>query len=232
MSPTHSNKRGVRYRYYVSHSLLQKRRAVAGSVGRVPAPDIEALVLEGVRKHLASAEAEPAMNDRELIERHVERVIIKPQAVEVQLLAPVAGAASTQAISGNAPDQSAQPGTTITLPWSAPSLAAVKGIIHAPSARPGMKPELRQALLTTIAKARSWIDEVQLGGVASFAEITERESKHERRVRLLAPLAFVSPGVVTAIIDATAPADLTVTGLAKSLPYSWAKQERHVGLVR
>jgi site-specific DNA recombinase len=95
-----------------------------------------------------------------------------------------------------------------------------------------MKPELRQALLTAIAKARSWIDEIQLGGVASFAEIPERESKHERRMRLLAPLAFVSPGVVTAIIDATVPADLTVTGLAKSLPYSWAKQERHVGLVR
>jgi hypothetical protein len=46
-------------------------------------------------------------------------VIIKPRAVEVRLLAPVAGAASTPAISGNAPDQSAQPGTKITLPWSA-----------------------------------------------------------------------------------------------------------------
>jgi hypothetical protein len=25
MSPTHANKRGVRYRYYVSHALLQNR---------------------------------------------------------------------------------------------------------------------------------------------------------------------------------------------------------------
>ena len=29
-----------------------------------------------------------------------------------------------------------------------------------------------------------------------------------------------------AIADGTAPADLTVTGLAKALPYSWAEQER------
>jgi hypothetical protein len=29
-----------------------------------------------------------------------------------------------------------------------------------------------------------------------------------------------------AIVDGTAPADLTVTGLAKALPYSWAEQER------
>jgi hypothetical protein len=45
----------------------------------------------------------------------------------------------------------------------------------------------------------------------------------------LAPLAFVSPGVIVAIADGSAPADLTVTGLAKALPYSWAEQERRVG---
>ena len=31
MSPTHANKRGVRYRYYVSHAILQNRRVEAGS---------------------------------------------------------------------------------------------------------------------------------------------------------------------------------------------------------
>ena len=38
MSPTHSNKLGVRYRYYVSHAIVQQRKAEAGSVARVPAP--------------------------------------------------------------------------------------------------------------------------------------------------------------------------------------------------
>jgi site-specific DNA recombinase len=44
MSPTHSNKLGVRYRYYVSHAILQNRKAEAGSIARVPAPEIESLV--------------------------------------------------------------------------------------------------------------------------------------------------------------------------------------------
>jgi DNA helicase-2/ATP-dependent DNA helicase PcrA len=35
---------------------------------------------------------------------------------------------------------------------------------------------------------------------------------------------------IRAIVDGTAPADLTVTGLAKALPYSWAEQERTIGL--
>jgi hypothetical protein len=31
-----------------------------------------------------------------------------------------------------------------------------------------------------------------------------------------------------AIVDGTAPADLTVTGLAKALPFSWAEQGRAI----
>jgi site-specific DNA recombinase len=50
MSPTHANKKGVRYRYYVSHALLQNRKAEAGSIARVPAPEIESLVWDGVRR--------------------------------------------------------------------------------------------------------------------------------------------------------------------------------------
>jgi site-specific DNA recombinase len=72
---------------------------------------------------------------------------------------------------------------------------------------------------------------IRLGRCASFAEIAEREGLSERHIRLLAPLAFLSPRIVGAIVDGTAPADLTVTGLAKALPYSWAEQERPIGLL-
>jgi hypothetical protein len=48
-------------------------------------------------------------------------------------------------------------------------------------------------------------------------------------VRFLAPLAFVSPRLVAAIADGTAPADLTVTTLAKALPYLWSEQDRRLG---
>src|SRR5476649_630076 len=90
MSPSHSNKLGVRYRYYVSHAILQQRKAEAGSVARVPAAEIEKLVLDGVRRHLASmGEAEhPTAMERDLIERHVHSVTVKPQALEVRLVFP------------------------------------------------------------------------------------------------------------------------------------------------
>jgi site-specific DNA recombinase len=52
MTPTHANKRGVRYRYYASHALLQNRPQEAGSVARVSAPEIEQTVAQAVRARL------------------------------------------------------------------------------------------------------------------------------------------------------------------------------------
>jgi hypothetical protein len=89
-----------------------------------------------------------------------------------------------------------------------------------------MQPSRREALLTAIAKARDWVDDVAQGRTATFAQIARREGKTERHVRLLAALAFLSPRVVAAILDGTAPANLTAIGLAKRLPWGWAEQER------
>jgi hypothetical protein len=224
MSPTHSNKLGVRYRYYVSHALLQSRKEAAGSVTRVPAPEIEQLVLDGVRRHLETTGIPSATADRELIERHVDRVTVRPQAVEVRLIS----AGSTELSSSDELMPCELTTTTLTLPWAAPSFVAVKGIVHEPTAKLAMNPETRDALLAAIAKARRWIEDLRLGRATTLAAIADREGLGERHVRLLAPLAFVSPAIVAAIADRSAPTDLTVTGLAKALPYSWAEQERQV----
>ena len=145
------------------------RKADAGSIARVPAPEIETLVCDGVRRHLATtsgAELSAAFADRELVERHVARVIIKPQALEVCLVPT--GEEQVEDPSVHDPAPCHPPTTTITFPWTAPSFQAVKGIVHVPCANPAMKPETRDALLTAIAKARGWIDDLRLGRIGSF----------------------------------------------------------------
>ena len=119
--------------------------------------------------------------------------------------------------------------TTVSRAASGTRHTDLKGIVHAPYTEPAMKPESRDALLAAITKARGWIDDIRVGAIGSFAEIAEREAQGERHIRVLAPLAFLSPRIIAAIVDGTAPADLTVTGLAKALPYSWAEQEERVG---
>jgi hypothetical protein len=62
----------------------------------------------------------------------------------------------------------------------------------------------------------------------SFADIAVEEGKAERHIRYLARLAFVSPRIITAIIDGTAPAGITATTLVAGLSHSWAEQEQRI----
>src|SRR5439155_2419186 len=217
MSPSHTNKGGVRYRYYVSQ-------------GRMPAAEIEALVLAALRHHPQASGAEPqptADSDRELIERHVERITLTPKHIKLQMR-PSSDAADAVTVARDAGHNAVEDlrMATITIPWTGPMPAAVKGIVHIPAHNTPIKPSRRETLLTAIAKARQWVDDLAQGRTATFAQIGRREGKVERHVRLLAPLAFLSPRIVAAIIDGTAPADLAATSLARALPYSWAEQER------
>jgi site-specific DNA recombinase len=68
------------------------------------------------------------------------------------------------------------------------------------------------------------------GRLGSFAVLARREGKLERHIRLLAALAFVSPRIVSALLAGCAPDDLTLTKLVRTLPWSWAEQERRLGL--
>jgi site-specific DNA recombinase len=66
MTPSRSNRDGVRYRYYVSHALLQRRKKEAGRVIRVPAIQLEKLVVGAIRAKARSTDAMPSIQERAL----------------------------------------------------------------------------------------------------------------------------------------------------------------------
>jgi site-specific DNA recombinase len=229
MSPTHANKGGARYRYYVSQAVLQNKPPPPGLVSRVPAAEIEALVVAALRSHLSASSAGEQLpdNDRDLLERHLERATLTPNHLELRLRQIIEPAQAHDPANTSAGRPTARV-TTMAVPWTSPVPAAVKGIIHVPAHNTPIKASRREALLIAIAKARQWIDDLAHGRAASFALIARREGRAERHIRLLAPLAFVSPRIVSALLDGTAPAGLTLTKLARALPYCWAEQERRV----
>jgi site-specific DNA recombinase len=232
MSPTHANKGGARYRYYVSQGVLQRKPPPAGLISRVAAAEIEALVITALRNQLRASGAEEQLpdNDLELLERHLERVTLTPNHLELRLRQNLeATEADNPANNGSSMPRIANV-TTITVPWTSPVPPAVKGIIRVPAHNTPMTPSRRDTLLIAIAKARSWFDELTNGRLGSFAVLAKREGKVERHMRLLVPLAFVSPRIVSSLLDGTAPAGLTITALARGLPWSWAEQERRLGL--
>ncbi len=71
MSPSYSTKNGVRYRFYVSSALLRGRKADVGSVGRVPAAEIESTVLAALKPQQQQGQSDSAPASIEDVERVV-----------------------------------------------------------------------------------------------------------------------------------------------------------------
>jgi site-specific DNA recombinase len=227
MTPSHTNKHGARYRYYVSHAVRQKRNDAAGSVLRVSAPDIEAIVANAVRNCLnkdKTSDCPDPANDRDLIEQNVERVVIQPKEIAIHIASMGQGTNNRDQGITIGPTSRSDPAAVIAVPWTAAPTTAAKGVLHLPSPDPMMSAGDRDMLLTAIAKARAWIDDIVDGRVASFEEIAKQEGKVERHIRLLAPLAFVSPKIIANIVNGLG-SPRRVTDLAKRLAYSWSRQE-------
>jgi site-specific DNA recombinase len=207
MTPTHTNKQGARYRYYVSHAALQKRINGAGGVTRVSAHDAEIAVVRALRDHVdnSSKGDHLGFSDKELVEHLVERIIVTARAIQIFL---VHEPSSSQTV------------PVINIPWTPAKMALAKGVIDSPPANRPTNVGNQDALLLAIAKARAWIADLTEGRVNSLADIAKREGKVERHIRLLAPLAFVSPGTISDIIDGSSPS-IGVIELAKKAAYSW-----------
>jgi site-specific DNA recombinase len=207
MTPTHTNKQGARYRYYVPHIVLQKRMNEAGRVSRISAHDAETAVIRALRDHVDNSGKNDHLGlpDKELVEHLVERIIVSARAIQIYLVRQTS---------------SSKTAPVINIPWMPAKTGLAKGVIDPPLANRPTNVGNRDALLPAIVKARTWIADLTEGRVNSFADIAKREGKVERHIRLLAPLAFVSRDTISDIIDGSSP-PIGVTELAKKVAYSW-----------
>jgi len=212
MSPTHARKGGVKYRYYLSSPLLQGA-ADAGSVRRVPAGEIDALVIQSVRDRLALSEP---MDDRAIVERYVARVEVQRE----QLVVEIAGA------------DTAHRECALRVPWQKATRKRRREIlvpegIPPQHARP-IRSETRTRLVASIARGRRWLEELTSGATATAQSIAEREGCSVRKVNMTMSLAFLAPDLVKAAIDGRLPHGMGVARLA-DMPAEWSHQHQMLG---
>src|SRR4030088_1492333 len=92
MIPTHATKAGVRYRYYASTPVLhgEAKTASAGSISRVPAADIEDIIVKALKTHLAtkqdgSTSSAKQLWDREALAQLVAGIVVHKDTLIVRL---------------------------------------------------------------------------------------------------------------------------------------------------
>src|ERR1700716_2189391 len=82
MTPSHVRKTGIKYRYYISSALLQGQAKYSGTVSRIPADEIEALVVRTLRGHLGES---TDIANAVLIRDHVVRVEVQSDQLVIEL---------------------------------------------------------------------------------------------------------------------------------------------------
>ena len=180
MTPTHALKNGVRYRYYVSSTLVQGEKSKAGQVSRVPADQVERLVIEAVRQRIDAACTQvkdfgankssggagaDLSNDRILIRSHVRRVDVGHNLLQVQMTlaaATLEQQTKSENNDGHHDDNSAPAGRgriVLRIPWAKRPAKAPRQIIAPSSTSPHLdhrpiRAETRAKLIAAIAQGR------------------------------------------------------------------------------
>jgi site-specific DNA recombinase len=214
MTPSHARRGNVKYRYYLSCALLQGTAERAGSVRRVPATDVEALVIKSVREHIKPSQP---IDDRSLITR-VARVEVQPKQLVIRL---------TEEPKQTGNRKKARPNGALHVPWQRTPSTRRREILLPEGmppqhARP-IRSETRATLVAAIARGRHWLDELTTDPSVTTESIAKRENCSIRKVNMTISLAFLAPNLVKAAIDGRLPHGMGVARLT-DLPPEWSRQ--------
>jgi site-specific DNA recombinase len=243
MTPSHAVRNGVRYRYYISSVLIQGQADKAATLNRVPATEIETMIISALRKHLQvqsnnklEAQGSRSPSDQDLISTHIARVDVKPDHLAVQLSGKPdqQGGKRDQELSREGGMLDHTNPNVMVIPWRKPPSKRPREIIHPggtsshQDSRP-IRSETRVRLVTAIAKGRRWLDVLMAGTVTNVEQIASTENCTIRQVNMTISLAFLAPNLVQAAVDGRLPRGVGVANL-RDAPTEWSLQYARLGL--
>jgi site-specific DNA recombinase len=256
LCPTHANKKGRRYRYYISKRLMHNASSATNG-WRLPARGLEDTVLQIVRAlldnelqivealkihairpdrmrtalgHITTAAVElrdgPADRQRQLLSDLIHRITLHADSMHIEIkrsgLAAlldekdVQASACTEGLFDH----------IVLIQLTRRGVEAKLVMLAAPdqSSPPDIK------LVSVLADAHHWIDDLAQGRATSVRELARRNNRDISEVSRTLSLAFLAPDIVSAILDGRHPRDLTPHQLKRAaLPARWADQCRLLG---
>ena len=256
MTPTHANKRGRRYRYYISASHLDRRKARSNAL-RVPASEIDALVLDRLQALLASRqETSDVLASLDLQARELDQALERALALakEWPTLPPDQLRALTQSIVVQVALSSDRIEVTLGVTRFAQELGApVKPSDEtAPTIILTMAAALRQAgqgkrliigepyhdthdigLVEFLKEAFATRQKLLADTSETLNEITARTTKSKGRLTALMRVSYLAPDIVADILGGRHPPELSVKRLVRTsqdLPLDWRSQRAFLGM--
>jgi DNA invertase Pin-like site-specific DNA recombinase len=230
MIPTHASKAGIRYRYYASlpHLKGESKTISVGSVSRIPATDIEDIIVKSVNEHLGAQHGEPSSSSAHagdcgvVIAEQVVRIDVHKDRLMVRFKS-----------AGTEDGSHSTEGQLLSIPWQKPpSRKSRQILIPLGVPRNEVRPiriERRARLVNAVARGRRWLDEIVSGSTASIEQIATRQKCSVRQVNMTISLAFLAPDLVKAAVEGRLPRGIGVERL-RDAPAEWSRQFEALGL--
>jgi site-specific DNA recombinase len=229
MVPTHAAKSGIRYRYYVSLAHLhgESKTASVGSVSRIPATEIEEVIVKSLHMYLIAQKKQPSSSGTRVVDRKVVHDSVARIDVHEDHLAIRLKPADGEETSGSTNDQ------LLSIPWQKPPSRRSRPILLPHGVpRNEIRPtriERRARLVSATARGRRWLDEIVSGSVTDVQHIAARQKCSVRQVNMTISLAFLAPDLVRAAVEGSLPRGIGVERL-RDAPAKWNRQFEALGL--
>lgn len=248
LCPSHSDKPGKRYRYYISKRLMHGP-ATSGDGWRVPAKALEDAVVEGMTQSfedqnwilgILSNTAPSAtqlnelsasfknlalrLRERSVVQAIVKRIELTAQDLNITL-DPVA---VCKLISWNSTD-SDNSALEIKVPLELRRRGVETKLIIAPAST--KKTNVDDGMISLIAQAHNWWARLKSQSVESIEALAKTSNMPPSEVTRTLPLAFLAPDIVSTIVDGRQPVGLTTERLKRLRPFptDWQEQRRVLG---
>lgn len=252
MTPTHANKRGRRYRYYISASLLDRGTAGPNTM-RVPAGEIDGLVLDRLHALIASRpEIADALDPldltakqldlvlkraaeldrqwstispddvRSLARQIISRVTLSPDRIEVAIGTGKLTGALGCPVSL---ENGTEPAIVLSIAAELRRAGKGKRMVIGEQTRAEIDPSLVRLMQEAFA-AR---DQLLADTTESINAITARLAKSKGRMTSLMRLSYLAPPIVDELLSGRQPPELSAKRLLQlsiDLPLDWASQRK------
>jgi len=259
MTPSHAIKKGTRYRYYVSGSLITKDRTENSAGLRIPAAEIEQLVSSRVHRWLldpgsiyksTSARLPDASTQQRLVARAADIGKHWPELPVARKRAVLTGLIERVEVSVDQIDIRLRPSRLSALLDAAATSQSVNDdeteilsvpvrlrragreirmVIDGTDPFAASKPDAR--LIRLLIRACRFNAALARGEGIHFAALAQREGVGRSYFTRLVRLSYLAPDITQAILDGRQPRDLTAEKLLEHsrLPLAWHDQRIALG---
>jgi len=250
LTPSHSQKQSRRFRYYLSQKLVNEGKAVVPNGIRIPAQELEALVInqlcdwltnsdtiinalnpepEQIQNLLADTQKlatdleENKTEQYQLLRQIIDRVEVGHDQISIF----VKVSALTRVEVEDA-DKLIVLKNNIQLKRCG---YAMRLIITDENKKQTLKD---QNLIDHISQAYQWLTLITSGKAQSIKEIAEAEHLDQSHVTRMSNKAFLAPDIIRAILNGTQPAHLTLKHIKqfRALPNDWNTQKSLLGFTK